>query len=364
MSHFPPRRVLAGPALLLGLLGTVALGCSGCSRGGGPVTLNGAGATFVMPIVLDWADDYKELKPVLVSYQGIGSGGGIQQLIAGTVEFGCSDAPMNAEQLARAKEAGGEVIHVPLVLGAVVPAYNLPGVTQPLVFDGNVLAGIYLGSITKWDDSAIAALNPNVPLPKNLDIAVAARSENSGTSFIFTEYLSKVSPAFQEKIGAKTLPAWPKQVQKEKGNEGVRDLIKRSPGTIGYLELCYAEQQKVQYGSVKNRTGKPVRATLESITAAATVAMGQKQTAEPFSLHELTYSLTDAEGASSYPIAGMSYAILFKKQHRGKGEALVEFLRWAVTDGQKLSPRLFYAPLPAALVDKIQARLNQVEYAP
>jgi phosphate transport system substrate-binding protein len=356
-----PRRAAILSALLLGTLGAVT-GCSGCSRGG-PVTLNGGGATFIMPIMTEWADTYKDLKPVQISYQSIGSGGGIAQLTAKTVDFGCSEAPMNAEQLAKAKEAGGDVIHIPLVLGAVVPAYNLPEVTQPLNFDGKLLADIYLGKIKKWNDPAIAALNPGAPLP-DLAIAVVARAENSGTSAVFSEYLSKVNPEFKEKVGTNTLPTWPREVQKEKGNEGMTAFVKASHGAIGYLELSYAEQQKIPHGAVRNKAGKLVRATLEGITAAATAALGEKQTDPPYTLHELTFSLTNAEGEASYPISGISYGLLFKKQPKGKGEVLVAFLRWAVTDGQQQSPKLYYAPLPPALVEKIQARLNQVEYAP
>jgi phosphate transport system substrate-binding protein len=333
----------------------------GC--GGNTVSLSGRGATFVKEVMFDWADTYKDFRPVEVSYTGTGSSDGIQNLINGTVDFGCSDAPMTRDQLARARAADGEVLHIPLVIGAVVPAYNLAGIDRPLHFTGPVLADIFLGKVAYWDDPPLRDLNPGVALP-HLNISVVTRGEGSGTTNIFTEYLRKVSDDFRTNVGAGTKPRWPVG-QGQPGNEGVAGFIERTPGSLGYMELSHVlVNQTIRYGTVRNRAGKPVLASLESTTAAATRGMAEEQTVEPYSLHDLTYSLTDTGGEDAYPICGMDYMMLYKVQPRVKGAALVAFLRWATTDGQATAKAKGFAPLPADLVKRIDAKLNEVEYVP
>jgi phosphate transport system substrate-binding protein len=266
---------------------------------------------------------------------------------------------MNRSQL----EAAGEpVIHVPLVIGAVVPLYNLPGVTQPLNFTGQVLADIYLGKITKWNDPALTELNPNANLP-DLGIQPVFRSDSSGTSNVFTEYLSKVSPEFRSRIGASTSPAFPPGVGiGQPKTDGVAGFVDRTPGAIGYVEVTYALDKKAQFGAVQNKAGQFVRADLASITAAA-ASLTEPPTDEPYSLHELTYSLTDPAGENAYPIAAMSYAVLYARQaNAAKGQALVSFLKWCVSpDAQRMAELRNYAPLPAELIARIHAKLDAVE---
>jgi phosphate ABC transporter phosphate-binding protein len=335
MPPRPLRRwLLAASVVLIGVLGISAPGCKG---GKGTVSLSGRGATFVETAMADWSDVYKGEHPVQISYTGTGSTDGIQSLTNKTVDFGCSDAPMTKEQLATAKEAGGEVLHIPLVVGAVVPAYNLEGLDKPLNFSGPLLADIFLGKVKKWNDPAIKAANPEANLPDR-DIAVVVRAEGSGTSNIFTEYLSKVSEEFRTKVGASTKPKWPAGFQAQQGTAGVAGFIERTAGSLGYVELTYVlGNPKIKYGAVTNKAGKPVLANAAASTAAAAAMLGVTQTAEPYALHPLTYSLTDADGPDSYPICGLSYAILYKKR---------------------------YAPLPDDLVQRIGARLNEVEFTP
>ena len=360
------RRNLLQLAAVFGFTISAITGCS-CSSsdsGGGAKRLSGGGATFIDPIMQEWKQEYLSAKGVEIDYQAKGSGNGIQQMTEKTIDFGCSDAPMNKKQLEAAKEKGGDVIHIPLTMGPVVVAYNLPGVEKPLVFTGPVIADIYLGKIKKWNAKEIQELNKDVKLP-DADIFPVYRAEASGTTNIFTEYLSKVTPEFKEKVGASTQPTWPKGVGGgERGNDGVANRVKNSPGAIGYVELRYAIKGGLQYAAVRNKAGKDVKPTPEGVTAAAAKAMGQPQTMEPYTLHELTFSLTNAEGDESYPISGISYGVLYKKQPAGTGKAVVDFLRWAVHDGQSFSKKLDYAPLPEELVKKIDARLNQVELGP
>jgi phosphate transport system substrate-binding protein len=353
------------PLLILPLL----VGCTGGATapgGGKTVRLNGSGATFVQPVMLDWASDFGGRTRHEIDYQGTGSGNGIQQLTAKTIDFGCSDAPMNKEQLAKAQEAGGDVAHVPLVLGAVAVIYNLDGIDKPLTFTGPLLADIYMGKVTKWNDPALAKLNPGVALP-DLAIQPVFRSDSSGTTNIFTEYLAKVSDEFRTKVGASTAPSWPKGVGiGQPKSDGLTGHVQRTKGAVGYVELTYALETKgVSFGAVTNKAGQPVRPSLGGITAAAAATLGTKPTAEPYSLHDLTYSLTDADGAESYPISGISYALLYQKQNSTKGRVLVEFLRWATgPDGQKLATERNYAPLPEGLVKQIHAKLDTIELAP
>jgi phosphate transport system substrate-binding protein len=282
------------------------------------------------------------------------------------VAFGCTDAPMNAKQLAEAREQGGEVVHIPLVIGAVVPMYNLPGVEAPVKFTGPVLAAIFRGKITKWNDPQLKDLNPGVALP-DLAIQPVYRAEPSGTSFIFSDYLSKVDPEFKKTVGASTTPKWPEKVGiGQQKSDGVAGHIDRTDGAIGYIELTFALDKKAKFGSVRNKAGKDILADFDSTAAAAEVSLTEKQTEEPYSLHELTYNLTNAGGEKSYPIAGMSFGVIYKtlsgeKAGGENGKAVVAFLKWATSpEGQFLAKKRNFAPLPVSLQQKIVARLDGV----
>jgi phosphate transport system substrate-binding protein len=370
---FPMPRFLLS-AVVVSLFAAL-VGCGGGGGGGGTAPgggafeaaeLNGQGATFIEPIMKVWTNFYLDEKTggkVRIDYQGTASGAGIQQLTKKTTDFACSDAPMNKTQLAEATAAGGPVIHAPLVIGAVVLIYNLEGIDKPLKFTGPALADIYLGKVTKWNDPALKALNPEVALP-DLGIQPVFRSDASGTSNIFTEFLSKVSPDFKAKVGASTSPTFPSGVGigKLKTN-GVAGHVSTTKGAIGYVELTYALDKKAQFGLVKNTAGNFVRADLPSITAAAAASLKGKPTEEPYTLHDLTYSFTNADGAESYPIAAPSYALLYAKQHDGvKGRALVGFLKWCVSaEGQKMAVARNYASLPEDLAARVTAKLDTVE---
>jgi phosphate transport system substrate-binding protein len=337
-----------------------AVGCSGCSKSGPRV--NAGGATFVNPIMQKWSGEYRKAKGVEIDYVSKGSGYGIEQMTAKTIDFGCSDAPMKKEQLAAAKEMGGDVFHIPLIMGGVAVVYNLPELKDhELKLTGDVLADIYRREVKVWNDPRIAALNPGVPLPAK-DIVVIARAESSGTTNIFTEYLSKVSAAFKSDIGTSTKPKWPQGVTAQEQNDGVAGFVKDNAGTIGYVEVLFARKNNLQTAKLRNRAGQWVGPDADAVTAAAEEAMKTKSDAEPYSLHDLTYSLTDAAGAKSYPISGISYAILFAKQPKDKGPVIVEFLKWATTDGQQFAKEQEYAPLPEDLRKKVQEKLGQVKF--
>jgi phosphate transport system substrate-binding protein len=351
-------------------------GCGGGDKAGGggggktavaAADLKGVGATFVQPIMKDWTEKYlKETDDkVRVNYDAKGSGAGISAMTTREADFGCSDAPMKKAEVETAKGTGGEVVHIPLVIGAVVPVYTLKGVdaAKPLTFSGPVLADIFTGKITKWNDPKLAALNPGVALP-DLGIKPVYRADKSGTSFIFTAYLGKVSPEFKATIPPSTEPAWPKEVgSREQGSKGVADAVARADGAIGYVELTYALDNKIAFGAVTNKAGKSVRATLDSITAAAAASLDTRPTAEPYSLHELTYDLSDAGGDGSYPIAAMSFAVFYKGLPADKRTAVVAFLRWAAASdkGQKMASVRNFAPLPPELRAKIGDLLDKVE---
>ena len=307
------------------------------------VTINGAGATFPNPIYSKWFDEYgKAHANVRINYQSIGSGGGIKQLTAQTVFFGASDMPMTDAQL---KAAPGPIQHFPTVLGAVVPVYN--AVAQPLRFSGPLLADIYLGKVKKWNDPAIAALNPGVALPAT-DIVVVHRSEGSGTTFIFCDFLSKTSAEFKQKVGASTAVQWPAGVG-GKGNEGVSGLVKQTPGAIGYVELIYALQNKIPYGAVQNKSGEFVTASLDSVTAAAAGV----QMPDDFRV-----SITNPDGKDAYPISSFTWLLLYQNStDKQRAAAMHDFVKWALTDGQKDASTLGYAPLPKAVADKELAKL-------
>ncbi|HEY7292104.1 MAG TPA: phosphate ABC transporter substrate-binding protein PstS [Vicinamibacterales bacterium] len=300
--------------------------------------INGAGATFPYPIYSKWFSEYNKLHPtVQINYQSIGSGGGIQQVTKETVFFGATDGPMNDEQL---KAAPGKILHFPTVLGAVVPVYNLPNVSGDLKFSGAVLADIYLGKITKWNDAAIAKLNPGAKLPAT-DITVVHRADGSGTTYIWVDYLSKTSPEFKTKVGVNTSVNWPAGVG-GRGNEGVSGLVRQTPGAIGYVELIYALQNKIAFGDVQNAAGEFVKASTDSVTkAAATATMPD----------DFRVSITNAPGAGVYPISSFTWMLLYQNPtDKPRAKAMVDFMKWALTDGQKFAPDLGYAPLPPEIV--------------
>ncbi|HEV3436805.1 MAG TPA: phosphate ABC transporter substrate-binding protein PstS [Gemmata sp.] len=353
----PTRRLSLAAGLFI--LGLPLM--AGCGNGGAQAPrINAGGATFVNPIMQKWSGEYKTRKNVEIDYVSKGSGYGVEQMTAKTIDFGCSDAPMSKEQAAAAKEKGGDVIHVPLIMGAVAVVYNVPGVNAPIKLTGDILADIYRKDITKWDHPRITALNPGMPPGK--DIVVVARAEKSGTTNIFTEYLSKASGSFQAAIGTSTKPKWPKDVVLQEQNDGVAGFVKNNEYTIGYVEVLFAKKNDLKTILLKNKAGEYVGPNADGAVAAAEEAMKIKPTEEPYSLHELTYSLTDAAGAKSYPICGISYGILFAKLPKDKGPTIVEFLKWAVTDGQQFAKELEYAPLPADLQKKVQERLGQVTF--
>jgi phosphate transport system substrate-binding protein len=316
------------------------------------VQLNGAGATFPNIIYQDWILAYNQSHPdVKLNYQSIGSGGGIRQFSDGTVDFGGTDAPMGDSAIAAIQ---GNVLHVPTVLGAIVITYNLPGVTQQLKFTPEVIAGIFLGTITKWNDTRLASVNPGVSLPAT-DIVVVHRSDGSGTTFGFTDYLTKVSPDWAHKVGKGPSVNWPVGLG-GKGNEGVAATVGQTPGSVGYVELGYATANKMAYGQVRNSSGKFVAPTLESVTAAAAGALAKMGPATDFRV-----SLTNPEGADAYPIATMTWLLLHKTySDAAKAKALVQFVWWAETDGQAKAPRLGYAQLPTQLRPWIEARLRSI----
>ena len=313
-------------------------------------TLNGAGATFPYPMYSKWFSEYHKLHPdIQINYQSIGSGGGIRQVINGTVDFGASDGPMTDDML---KEAKSKILHMPTVLGADVPAYNIPGVNVELKFTPEALAGIFLGKITKWNDKAITSVNPGVSLPDR-DIIVVHRSDGSGTTYIWTDYLSKVSPEWQSAVGKGTSVKWPMGLG-GKGNEGVAGSIRQLQGSIGYVELIYAVQNNITYGSVKNAAGNFVKASLESVTAAAASA--------PKMPADFRVSITNAPGKDAYPISSFTWLLIpAQSKDAAKGKILADFLNWMVTDGQKMTNALSYAPLPDNVASKVKDAIKQVK---
>src|SRR5215813_1571651 len=317
-----------------------ALAASAAPLSAQKTQINGAGATFPYPIYSKWFAEYSKLHPeVEINYQPIGSGGGIRQLSAETVFFGATDGPMTDEQQ---QGAPGKILHFPTVLGGVVPIYNLPGVSAELKFTGKVLADMILGKITKWNDPALTALNPGVSLPST-DVAIVHRSDGSGTTYIFVDYLSKVSPDFKAKVGVATSVSWPVGVG-GKGNEGVAGLVKQTPGALGHVELIYALQNKIDFGSVQNSAGEFVRSSLESVTAAAAAATS----AMP---KDFRVSITNAPGKGVYPISSFTWLLLYESpKDKAQGKLMVDFVKWALTDGQKFAPELGYASLPAEVV--------------
>jgi phosphate transport system substrate-binding protein len=316
------------------------------------VALTGAGATFPYPLYSKWFSEYARTTGVKINYQSIGSGGGIRQLSEQTVDFGATDAPMSDAELAKAK--GGAILHFPTALGAVVITYNLPGVTAPLSLTGDVVAAIYQGQITKWNDARIAALNPGVALPAT-DILVVHRSDGSGTSYVFTDYLSSVSPAWATKPGKGKEVQWPVGLG-AKGNEGVAGQVRQSPGAIGYVELAYATQNRMPTAKLRNANGEFVAPTIESVTAAAAGAAAKLPANTDYRV-----SIVNAPGAGVYPISSFTWIIVYQQQpDAGKKQKLVDFLRWALTDGQAMEAALDYAPLPEAMRTALVGRLGEI----
>jgi phosphate transport system substrate-binding protein len=330
---------------ILGL--TIAFGLSATASA--QMMINGAGATFPYPIYSKWFDEYAKVDPsVRFNYQSIGSGGGQKQITAQTVDFGASDGPMSDDNLSKAP---GKILHIPTVAGAVVVTYNLPS-NPALKLDGDTIAGIFLGDVKKWNDPKIAALNHGVSLPDQ-EIVVVHRSDGSGTSFIWTDYLSKVSPEWKTKVGTNTSVNWPVGLG-GKGNEGVSGQVKQTTGAIGYVELIYAIQNKMPYAEIKNATGSFVKPSLESVTA----AMATAQIPDDF-----RFSMTNAPGATSYPVSGATWLLVYQQQNDpAKGKKLVEFLKWALTKGEDMSKQLDYAPLPAELRDRVLKRVDEIKF--
>jgi phosphate transport system substrate-binding protein len=315
--------------------------------------LTGAGATFPYPLYSKWFDAYATRTGVKINYQSIGSGGGIRQLSEQTVDFGASDAPMSDEEMAQAK--GGPVQHIPTVLGAVCITYNLPEVKQTLNLSGDLVADIFLGKVTKWSDSRIAALNKGVALP-NRDIVVVHRSDGSGTSYIFTDYLSAVSPTWKGSPGKGKDVSWPVGLG-AKGNEGVTGQVKQTPGAVGYVELAYARQNKLPTAGIRNAAGQFVQPSIEAVTAAAA---GVAQKLPPTSDYRV--SIVNAPGAQAYPISSFTWILVYKTQpNADKGKKLLDFIHWALHDGEPMAASLDYAPLPAALVTRLDSTLATVK---
>jgi len=317
------------------LWGIVAAATILCASGAGAQTLTAAGATFPYPLYAKWFSAYKQATGVSINYQAIGSGGGIKQLKAGTVDFGASDAPVSNAEL---RTFPGRVVHIPTVAGAVCLAYNLPGIGKGLRLDGSTLTGIYLGQITRWNDARITRLNPGKRLP-NLAIVTAHRSDSSGTSNIFTSYLSDVSSTWRQKVGTGKSVNWPVGLG-GKGNSGVAGIIRQTRGAIGYVELAYVMQNHLSYAALKNRSGKFIMPSLAATTAAGKAYIGAMK-------KDIRTSTVNAPGANSYPIAAFTYILIYAdKNNTPSGKQIIRFLRWAMTTGQKYAPGLLYAPLP------------------
>lgn len=334
--------ILAGLLVCFGVVGTLTASAQ---------NITGAGATFPNPIYSRWFIEYNRANPsVKINYQSIGSGGGIRQVTAGTVDFGATDGPMSDEAL---QSSPVKLVHIPTVLGAVVPIYNLPGVSAELRFSPEVLAGIYLGKITNWNDPLIAKDNPGVGLP-NQPILVVHRVDGSGTTYIFTDYLSKVSPVWSEKVGKNTSVNWPVG-NGQKGNEGVSAMVRQTKGAIGYVELIYAEANKISFGLIKNKAGKYVKASTSGVTAAA--AAYAKQIPADYRV-----SITDAPGAESYPISSFTWLLIPSPAKDGtKGIAIQKFLYWMLDHGEAEAAEMTYAPLPPAIVERVRKTIGSLK---
>jgi phosphate transport system substrate-binding protein len=330
--------------LLTGLVGLLAV--TGATA---QMLINGAGATFPFPLYSKWFNEYSRVDPsVRFNYQSIGSGGGQKQILAETVDFGASDGPMSDENLGKAPR---KLLHIPTVAGADVISYNLPG-SPKLKLDGPTVAAIFLGKITKWTDPAITSQNPGVSVPDQ-DILVVHRSDGSGTTYIFTDFLGSVSSEWKEKVGKGTSVNWPVGLG-GKGNEGVSGQVKQSPGAIGYIELAYAKQNNLPYADIKNSSGNYIAASIGSVTAALATA----QIPDDF-----RFSMVNPPGAEAYPISGTTWLLVYEQQKDpAKGQKLVEFLRWAYNEGEKMAAALDYAPLPANVQERVLKRVGEIKF--
>jgi phosphate transport system substrate-binding protein len=337
--------------LMVTIVAALTAVVAGAVASGAALLVNGAGATFPYPLYSKWFDVYAKENPGIdFNYQSIGSGGGIRMFSNKTVDFGASDAPMTDEQI---KEVGGHVFHFPTVLGADVVAYNIPGYSGKLRLTGPVIADIFLGKITKWNDPAIAQLNPGANLPDTA-IVVCHRSDGSGTTYIFVDYLSKVSPEWAQKVGKSTSVKWPVGLG-GKGNEGVTALVQQTPGAVGYIELIYALANKIPFAELQNRAGKWIDASLDSVTAAAAGAANNMPA-------DFRVSITDSPGPDAYPISSFTYLLVYPQySDKTKGEQVKKFVQWALSEGQKFAPSLNYAPLPAQVVKLEEVQLQKVE---
>jgi phosphate transport system substrate-binding protein len=353
-------------AMNLGALMLLAVACakgdgsnsstaSSSASSGGGADLTGAGATFPYPIYSKWFSDYANATGIKINYQSIGSGGGVRQISEETVDFGASDGPMSDEELAKAK--GGPILHIPTVLGADVITYNVPGVTAVLKLTPGVIADIFMGRIKKWNDTRLASLNPGVTLP-NQDILVVHRSDGSGTTYIFTDYLDKASPAWHSGVGKGKEVKWPVGLG-GKGNEGVSGQVKQTPGAVGYVELAYAKQNNLPAALIRNKAGQYVAASVPAVTAAA-AGVAQSLPANT----DYRLSIVDAPGAQSYPISSFTWLLVYQHQKDAvKGKKLVDFLNWALIEGEKTAPTLDYAPLPAEMVTNVKAKIATIDLA-
>ncbi len=320
---------------------------------GGSVDLTGAGATFPYPLYSKWFSVYASKTGVKINYQSIGSGGGIRQLSEGTVDFGASDSPMSDEEMSKAK--GGPILHIPTVLGAVVITYNVPGLTVPLNLTGKAIADIFSGRITKWSDTRVTSLNPGVKLPAT-DILVVHRSDGSGTSYIFTDYLTNAVPAWATSVGKGKEVKWPVGLG-AKGNEGVAGQVQQTPGAIGYVELAYAKQNNLPSAAVENKAGKRV---LPSVASATAAAAGAAQALPANTDYRI--SIVNAPGADSYPISSFTWILVYRHQtDAAKGKKLIDFLNWALTEGEAEASSLDYAPLPSSMASSVKARLTTID---
>ena len=347
-------------ALLIATAVTLSFGCSGQKLGegqtstapGGSMQLQGSGASFPKPIYEKWVSEFGKANPnIRIDYQATGSGAGQKALLAKTADFGASDDPMSDEDL---KSAGAEVLHIPTVLGAVVLTYNLEGVKEPLKLTGQTIADIYLGNIKKWNDERLKKDNPTAALP-DADILPVYRADSSGTSAVFTDFLSKTSPEWKSKVGMNKQPSWITGVGVgAKGNDGVMGQVKQTPNSIGYVELTFAKANNLPAAHIKNKAGQFVDASLDSVSAAAAGSVASMP-------DDLRTQITDADGPASYPIASYTYILVYKDQADAvKGKAIADFLWWAVHDGEKFAADLHYAPLPAEVVKKVEAKINSM----
>ncbi len=352
------RIVLMAAVSIFAVIGIACSGApmgdsnSGSGDGSGNVRLQGSGASFPKPIYEKWVNEYQKINPnIRIDYQSTGSGAGQKAIISRTVDFGASDDPMKDEDLTK---ADGELIHIPTVLGAVVMTYNLEGVDKPLNMTPEMIAGIYLGEITKWNDPKITAENPDVTLP-DADILPVYRADSSGTTAVFTDFLAKTVPAFKDKIGASKQPNWVKGVGTgAPRNDGVMGQVKQTPNTIGYVEIAFAKANNLPTALIKNKSGKFVEASIENVSAAAAGSASDMP-------EDLRVKITNADGESSYPISSYTYILAYKDQKDPvKGKALVDFLWWAIHDGSKYAKDLHYAPLPDEVVKKVEAKIDLI----